>query len=68
MNKAKGKSRKLIIYESKEQGVLILNATEFKTNRYSMMNPTKNHGKILQAKTTNEELGKWVRKILNNCK
>lgn len=61
------KSKKLIIYENRKTGSLFIRATKIAQNgrKFSM----KHHllGKAISGNVSNEELGKTVRDILQNC-
>lgn len=61
------KSKKLIIYENRKTGSLFIRATKIGKNgsKFSM----KHHrfGKAISGNVSNEELGKTVRDILQNC-
>lgn len=67
MKPTKGRSKKLIVYEDKRSGSLLLNATTIKNGRFINKSPTKEYGVSLGKNTIDEELGKAVRRILKNC-
>ena len=63
------KSKKLIIFEDKRSGALFIRATKVKKVNGKgkfVMKPIKD-GKALGKNTSNEELGRRVREVLNNC-
>jgi hypothetical protein len=60
----KGKTRKLIVYQAKDNGQLFLNATD---SNFKLKSPAKDYGKALSPNVSDEELGKWVREVLKNC-
>jgi hypothetical protein len=60
----KGKTRKLIVYQSKDNGQMFLNATD---SNFKLKQPAKDYGKALSSNVSNEELGRWVREVLKNC-
>ncbi|PKM99753.1 MAG: hypothetical protein CVU78_04625 [Elusimicrobia bacterium HGW-Elusimicrobia-2] len=73
--KAKGKSKKLIIYENRNTGTLIFKATKIdKCGDFCIISEKSTGGKTLpknitlSKNTTNETIGEWVRKILLRCK
>ena len=67
MAKAKGNSRKLVIYEDKKSRAIFLNPTEYRNRRFVMRSPVKNYGAALSGIISDADLGKAVRDALRQC-
>ncbi len=62
------KSKKLIIYQNREQGQLFLNATGVtEQGDFYLKYPPKDFGRVLPPSTTDEEIGRAVREVLKHC-
>ena len=60
------KTRKLIIYEDRKTGSLFVRATKIdKKGEFKLKDDT--FGKAISGNATDNELGKAVREILQNC-
>jgi len=60
-------SKKLSIYEDRKTGSLFLRANRTTSNPKGFATKDTEYGKALSRKVSDEELGSWVRKILQNC-
>jgi hypothetical protein len=60
------KSKKLVIYEEKSTGNYFIRATTVSPKGIFVIKPAI-YGVAKSRNITNEELGKYVREILNNC-
>lgn len=61
------KTKKLEIYEDREKGSLFLRATRTTSDPKGFALKDSSHGRALPKSASDEELGKSVRKILQNC-
>ena len=60
-------SKKLIVYEDRKTGSLFLRATRTTGDPKGFATKDSEYGKALSKDVKDEELGSWVRKILQNC-
>ena len=60
------KTKKLIIYEDRKTGSLFIRATRINRNGDFKLKDDS-YGKAVSGKVSDVELGKAVRKILQNC-
>ena len=60
------RTKKLIIYEDRKTGSLFIRATKIdKHGKFRLKNDS--YGKAISGNVSDEELGKVVREILQNC-
>lgn len=60
------RTKKLIIYEDRKTGSLFIRATKIdKHGKFRLKNSS--YGKAISGNVSDEELGKVVREILQNC-
>ncbi|MDA8142614.1 MAG: hypothetical protein M0T81_01370 [Thermoplasmatales archaeon] len=65
MATAKGKSRKLIVYQDKKSNALFFRSTAFKEGKFRMKDDK--FGRAISYNESDETLGKTLRDILKNC-
>ena len=59
------KTKKLIIYEDRNTGSLFIRATKIAKGEFRLKDDS--FGKAISGNVTDNELGKTVREILQNC-
>ena len=62
---AKGKSRKLIVYQDKKSNALFFRSMAFKEGKFQMKDGK--FGRAISFNESDENLGKTLREILKNC-
>jgi len=60
-------SKKLIVYEDRKTGSIFLRATRTTGDPKGFAIKDSEYGKALSKDVNDNELGNWVRKILQNC-
>ena len=65
MATAKGKSKKLIVYQDKKSNALFFRSTAFKDGKFRLKDDK--FGKAISYNESDELLGKTLREILKNC-
>ena len=62
------KTKKLIIYEDRKTGSLFIRSTKMAKGGKGFSLKKHSFGKAISGNVSDEELGKTVREILQNCK
>lgn len=65
MSTAKGKSRKLVVYQDKKSNALFFRSTTFKDGKFSLKGDK--FGRAISFNESDETIGKTLREILENC-
>jgi hypothetical protein len=60
------KSKQLVIYEDKRTGSLFIRATRDKNGNF-VLKSSDECGKAISGKVSDDELGRAVREVLQNC-
>ncbi len=62
-----GKSKKLVIYQDKKTRAIFLHPTTYKNGKFVIKQPPRDNGAAKSNSISDSELGKAVRKTLNEC-